>query len=155
MGFQIHALPADPFQHLFDMTDKELKACKARRVIADEHPGYPCRVSLEDAEIGETLILVNYAHLDVPSPYAATHAIYVRQFAERALPKVGDVPAVLTRRTLSFRAFDTHGMMCHAEVAPGHEAARILNHMLTDSQVSHVDLHNAAPGCFAARATRA
>ena len=49
MSFQVHALPAAPFAHYFDLSDAELEARGARRVIARSDSGYPCRVSLRDA----------------------------------------------------------------------------------------------------------
>lgn len=68
MPFQIHALPKAPFETLFELSDQALKAQGACRVTADSNPGFPCRVSLQDAEPGETLILTNYRHLNGPTP---------------------------------------------------------------------------------------
>jgi Protein of unknown function (DUF1203) len=36
--------------------------------VADERPGYPCRQCLEDAEIGEELLLVSYDPFMIDSP---------------------------------------------------------------------------------------
>ena len=49
MDFQISA-DMDQFSDLFGTLAIE-------RVIADGKPGYPCRVSLQDAEIGEKVLL--------------------------------------------------------------------------------------------------
>ena len=72
-GFRISGLPAEPFQGYFAMTDADLAAHGARRVVATEADlGLmpPCRVSLRDAEIGECSILLHYAHHTSPaSPY--------------------------------------------------------------------------------------
>ena len=62
----------------------------AVRQTATTKPGFPCRVSLEDAEVGEQLILVNYEHQPSASPYRAAHAIFVRKGVEQAKPGVGD-----------------------------------------------------------------
>ena len=63
MPFQIHALPKAQFEDLFDLHDVELERRGMLRVTADSEPGYPCRVSLQDAKVGEELILLNYQHL--------------------------------------------------------------------------------------------
>ena len=47
------------------------------RCVADDPR--PCRISLTDATPGDELILVNYEHHAVASPYRMRFAIYVRQ----------------------------------------------------------------------------
>ena len=49
-------------------TDSELERLGAQRVTADCSPGYPCRVSLAEAKIGEALILCNFERLAEISP---------------------------------------------------------------------------------------
>lgn len=154
MPFQISALTDAPFHHLFNMTDAELSAQGARRVEADAYPGFPCRVSLEDAQIGETLVLFNYKHLDLNSAYAASHAIYVKEGATQAEPKPGEIPAAIASRLLSVRAFDNEGFMVEADIADGADVALLLEQFLGRTDVAFVDIHNAKRGCFAARAHR-
>ncbi|WP_425100435.1 DUF1203 domain-containing protein [Tropicibacter sp. S64] len=154
MPFQIHALPAAQFAPLFTLDDTALAARNARRMTVNEHPGVPCRVSLADAEVGETVLLVNHCHLDVASPYRAFHAIYVRETAVQAQPPRGAVPDVLQRRLISLRGFDTDGMMVVAEVLEGTALADALPKVFDDRSVDVVHLHYAKPGCYAARVTR-
>lgn len=155
MKFQISALDYHQFSELFDLDDDELKSRGAMRVVADCNPGFPCRVSLEDAAIGERLILLNYRHLDIGSPYSATHAIFVRENARKAEPVPGTVPDVLARRLLSVRAFDKKGLMIDADVIDGGELKSALEGFFRKSEIEFVDIHNAKPGCFAARSVRA
>ena len=75
MTFQIRALDHHRFAKLFALSDSELAANMAVRQIATTKPGFPCRVSLADAEVGEELILVNYEHQPSASPYRAAHAV--------------------------------------------------------------------------------
>ncbi len=79
--FQIQALPAAPFTPLFELPEDELAARGAVRRVADAKPGFPCRVSLADAEPGETVILAHYEHQPADSPFRASHAVYVRKDA--------------------------------------------------------------------------
>jgi hypothetical protein len=90
--FRISALPRASFEHLFNLSDDALAAHGAVRRIVDAKPGYPCRISLEDAEIGETVILVHYEHQPAPTPFRAGHAVYVRPGVEEARPEVDAVP---------------------------------------------------------------
>ncbi len=154
MTFQIEALEYTPFKTLFDLSDEQLKDRGARRVVADTHPGFPCRVSLEDAQIGDTLILTNFKHMEMNSPYKASHAIYIRQGVTPAAPKPGEVPDVLASRLLSVRGFGADGFMQQADVVDGQGLAARLDAMFTDPAVSFIDIHNAKQGCFAARAHR-
>ena len=155
MSFQIHGLPRAPFQPLFALDDAMLAARGARRVTALTAPGYPCRISLRDAAEGERLILLNYSHLSAVTPYAARHAIYVREAAEEAALAPGDVPDVLTRRLLSVRGFDDGLMIEDAAVVQGTALALVLQRFLATPAIRFVDVHNAGRGCFAARVTRA
>ena len=154
MTFQIHALPMAPYAHLFDLDDNTLTAQGARRVIATTKPGFPCRISLEDADPGDELILLNHQHLVANSPYASAHAIYIRRDAIEAHPETGDVPEVLASRLLSVRAFDADHMMLDADVVEGTDLARKLESMFEDPDVDIIHIHNARQGCFAAKATR-
>jgi hypothetical protein len=155
MDFRIVALPAGEFAPLFGLPDAELAARGVRRVVADRQPGFPCRVSLRDAAPGETLLLLNHAHLPLPGPYRSSHAIYVREHAAECVPGVNEIPAVLATRLLSVRAFDAAGLMVDAEVSAGADVALLISRYLDDARVALVHIHNARPGCYAAQAVRA
>jgi len=154
MSFQITGLPAATFAPLFALSDQELAAREAVRMIADRQPGFPCRVSLRDAEPGESVLLLNYEHLPVASPYRARHAIFVRANAVDAQLGVDQIPQSLQIRLLSLRAYDGSGMMLDADVVPGSELAPAIHRMLERRAISYLHVHNAKPGCFAARVER-
>ncbi len=154
MTFRIVALDAALFAPLVHLSDAELASRNIVRRVCTAFPGSPCRVSLADAEVGETLLLLNFEHLAVASPYRSTHAIFVREGVAAATLAPGEVPLIITRRLISMRGFDAAGMMTGADVVPGSEVAGLLDRMFADSATVHVDLHNARPGCFAARAIR-
>ena len=155
MNFRIVGLPVAPFAPLFGLDEHELAARGVVRRVADERPGFPCRVSLRDADVGETVLLLNYEHLPMPGPYRSRHAIFVREYAEEFAPEVNEIPEMLSRRLLAVRAFDGSGMMVEADVVPGDAVAAVISQQLGNAAVDYVHLHNAKPGCFAARAVRA
>ena len=155
MDFQISALPLAPFAALFSLSDAELAKRNVVRQVVEQCPGTPCRVSLQDAEPGERVLLLNYEHLPVTSPYRAAHAIFVRENAVEAKPQVNEIPEVLGRRLLSLRAFDAKGMMLAADVVQGREMQPVIDAMFADPNVEYIHAHNAKPGCFAARIDRA
>ena len=156
MTFQIHALPLAPFTPLFSMDEDALMTRGARRMVAEAPHSAPCRVSLADAEPGETLILLNHLHLTAPvSPYRAGGPIFVREQAAEARPMPGKVPDMLARRLLSVRVYDADAMMTDADVVEGAELAGRLEDWLADPAVAEIHLHAARRGCFMARATRA
>ena len=68
MSFRIEGLAPDSFQPLFSLDDEALAGRGMRRQVADHKPGFPCRVSLEDAEPGEEVLLLNYEHHPADSP---------------------------------------------------------------------------------------
>jgi hypothetical protein len=155
MSFQITGLKAAEFAGLVGLPDAQLAARAARRVTADRYPGFPCRVSLVDAQPGETLLLLNYEHLPVAGPYRSRYAIYVREQAREARLAVNEIPQVLRNRLLSLRAFSDTGTLVDADVAEGEALAGTMERLLANAQVSYLHVHNAKPGCFAARVQRA
>lgn len=154
-SFRITGLDPEKFKDLFGKTDEELAQTGARRVVADATPGFPDRIEMRDLHVGETAILVNYMHLDAPSPYRSSHAIYVREGATRAYDAVDEVPDVLRRRLLSVRAFEEGAMMTNADVIDGTDLKDWITRSFEDQSVAFIDVHNAKPGCFAARVQRA
>jgi hypothetical protein len=151
MSFQISGLEPGPFSHLFNRSDAELAQQGVQRYTVTEKPGSPCRVSLQDAEPGETLLLLNYTHLDVATPYRASHAIFVGENALPAELAVDEVPDSIRCRLMSVRAFDSVGMMCDADVVEGTALESVVQRLFADPAVAYLHLHNAKRGCYAAR----
>ena len=156
MSFRIHPLPLAGFRPLFAMSDAELEAIGARRMIADTPNSAPCRVSLADAEPGERLILVNHRHLDDPSsPYRSGGAVFVRETAVEADLQPGVVPEQLRRRLLSVRVYDADWMMSDADVVEGADLAERLDLWFADPATARIHVHTARRGCYLAEASRA
>lgn len=155
VAFQFRALAAEQFAPLFGRTDAELAGIGARRMEVTEHPGFPCRVSLVDGEVGETVILLPFMHHDVDSPYRASGPIFVRAGAQTAEPGVSEVPAYLRQRLLSVRGYDAAGMMKGAEVVEGSDLEAIIGRLFADAAIRYLDIHNARPGCYNCRVERA
>lgn len=155
MSFRIRGLPAEEFKHLFTMTDEELAQHGAVRRRADARdPGYPCRVSLTDSKPGDELILVNYEHLPVDSPYRMRFAIFVRE-GEQTYDTVDEIPTQLRSRTLAVRAFDKQGMMKGFQLVEGSDLESALEKQFRTPGAEYLHVHFAAPGCYAARVDRA
>lgn len=154
-SFRLLSLAADPFAPLFDQTERELAAIGARRVVATHTPGFPCRVSLEDATPGEELLLLTYEHHSTDSPYRASGPIYVRRAARPRQLAAGELPPYVTNRLISVRAYSDRGMMLAAEVRDGREVQTELERQFANPQVAYIHLHNAKPGCFSCAVERA
>jgi len=147
-SFQFVALPSGLFEPWFNRRDAELAALGARWAVVDANPGYPCRVSLVDAEVGEAVLSIPFTHHDVLSPYRASGPIYVRPGARTARPAVNEIPAMLRRRLLSVRAYDAAAMMIGAEVVRGAELEPVIRQMMRNEAVQYLHVHNAGPGCY-------
>jgi len=154
MSFQISALPMEPFQDLFGLDDDMLEAKGVKRMIVDECPGFPCRLSLKDMEVGDSVLLLNYEHQPTSSPYRSSHAIFIGEGAVQAILAPGEVPLQLQRRLLSMRGFDADGMMIDADILDGADLAQSAERMLADPSISYLHVHNAKRGCYAARIDR-
>jgi hypothetical protein len=155
MSFRITGLPAEDFAPLFDLSDAELAARGAVRRTAEQRtPGTPCRISLTDAGAGEELLLVNYEHHPVASPYRMRFAVFVRKGEER-YDEVDRVPEQLRLRTLAVRSFDADAMMVDRELVDGRALEGAIARLFADPRAAYLHVHFAAPGCYAARVDRA
>ena len=155
MSFRISGLDVDQFSHLFGEDLETLSKSGVERMIVDNKPGYPCRVSLQDADIGDTVLLMNYEHQPALSPYRSSHAIFVREWAGQTKPGRNEVPEMLRHRMISVRAFDSSGMMVDADIVDGRQLESMIDRMLAIESVSYLHLHNAKRGCYAARVDHA
>lgn len=153
--FRLLALAHEPFEPLFSLSDEALRADGIVRRVATQTPGYPCRVSLEDAQVGEELLLLPFVHHAVESPYRASGPIFVRRGARTRQLVAGEVPPYVSHRLMSIRAYDATNMMVAAEVCEGTRVAEQLDRFFTDENVSYAQLHNAKYGCYSCQAVRA
>ena len=152
--FRLVGLAAENFEPFFAMGDAELAALGARRVVADAPTGFPCRVSLVDADPGDELLLLPHEHLSTGSPYRASGPVFVRAGARRAVLEPGVIPPYVTRRLMSVRAYDANDMMVAGEVCEGADVHATLERLMADDAVAFVHLHNANRGCFSCRVER-
>jgi len=153
-SFRLAGVSPDNFAPLFAMSTDELAARGARLLVADDAFGYPCRVSLVDAEVGDELLLLPFEHLSTGSPYRASGPVFVRRNARRAVLEPGVIPSYVTRRWMSVRAYDRDDMMTAADVCEGTQVREVMERLLADDAVSFIHLHNAKQGCFSCRVER-
>ena len=154
-NFRIVGLPLAQFEPLFALNDGELAAKRARRMIVDAKPGFPCRIGLADAEIGETVILLPFVHHDVDSPYRASGPIFVRENAKEAQLAPGEIPEVVKSRTMSVRAYDKNATMLDGTVVRGSEIKAHIEKLFADPKIEYLHLHNAGAGCYSCKVERA
>lgn len=156
MPFSITGLPLHEFEPLFQLDDAELASRGVLRQTVEGKPGYPCRITLEDAEPDESVLLLNYLHQPTDSPFRSSHAIYVREGASEQRQVHDEVPGALRGRTIALRAFDDAGMMIGAEmVAPDGELKPAIERGLAEPRVAYLHAHSAGHGCYLARIDRA
>lgn len=154
MSFRISGLDPDLFADLHAAADAELARKGVHRVRVESKPGAPCRVSLDDAEIGEEAILLSYDHQPADTPYRQQGPIFVRAGAKRFVG-MAIIPPALTRRVLSLRGFSSDHMIVVATLTEGAEAAEAIAAMFANDAVAYIHAHYAQRGCFAALIERA
>jgi hypothetical protein len=154
MSFIVSGLPLEMFEPLFGLDDAALAEHGALRVVADDGR-YPCRVNLENAPLGQSLLLVNYQHQDAATPYRSSYAIYVNEAARETCQLRDALPPVLRSRPIALRAFDSAGMLVGCELALNDDVEAVIGRQFANPAAAYLHAHNAAPGCFAARIDRA
>jgi hypothetical protein len=154
MPFRIRGLAAAQFSSLFALDDAELAERSMRRVAVDAPHSAPCRISLEDAEPGERVLLLPFAHQPTHSPYRASGPIYVREGKCETFDRIDELPPVFAGRLLAVRAYDADGMMTGAEVVEG-DPRPLFDRFFADRAVDVLHVHYARRGCFACCVERA
>ena len=152
--FRISGIPANVIDQFRQLPDDELKKLGVVRYIADSKPGFPCRVTLQDAEVGEPVLLLNFEHLPGLTPYRSIGPIFVRESVTETYALENELPEVLRERLLSVRAYDINDMMIDAEVVKGTELKPLIQRMFTNSQTSYLHIHDAHRGCYSCRVDR-
>jgi hypothetical protein len=102
----------------------------------------------------DELILVNYEHHAVASPYRMRFAIYVRN-GDETFDAIDTVPEQLRGRTLAVRAFDADGMMAGWDLVEGDRLEGAIARLSAEPRAAYLHVHFAAPGWYAARIERA
>jgi len=152
--YRVCGLDPEEFSFLENLDRAQLAAHRAQRVIADADRGFPCRISLEDARKGESLLLVHHVHHNVDGPYRSAFAIFVRENAQMSAEYIDSCPPVFEGRPISLRGFDQSGALVDARLVADGKADTTIRVMLADPVIAHINAHNAAHGCFAARIER-
>jgi hypothetical protein len=152
MSFRFKGLHSAQFAPLFALSDAELAEMGFCRMVADAPTGFPCRISLADAEEGEELLLINYEHQTAHSPYRAKGPIFISKHG--VLFDGPKVPPALRTRLLSLRAYDKDGMIVEADAVDGDKIEPVLERLFARDDTSYVHVHYAKRGCFAALVER-
>ena len=154
MSFRVSGLDPNLFADLHSLSDAALGEKGVERVRVERKPDAPCRISLDDAEIGETVLLLNYEHQPAQSPYRQQGPIFVRETKARFEAR-DVIPPALQRRPLSLRGFDAADRMIEADLVEGTEAAALIERFFSNTNVAYIHAHYAKRGCYAARFDRA
>lgn len=147
-SFQIKAISAQRFEPYFSWPKQKLQELDMEVCIVDKSPGYPCRVSLEDAQIGEEVLLINYQHHRAASAYQANGPIFVRKNGVEREVAPNQIPPILRDRNLSIRGYNGQGKMLDAVVVHGKLLKRTLHKLFDNHNIDYLHIHNAGPGCF-------
>lgn len=154
MSFRIYGLDPAAFAHLQALDARQMRDAGARRVAVTARGAAPCRISLDDAEPGEEVLLVSHLHQPADTPYRQQGPIFVRAGVAR-FDATDIVPPALARRPLSLRGYDSAGMMVEALLCDGSGAAAAIEGLFADRNVDCIHAHYARRGCFAAAIVRA
>lgn len=148
VNFQISGIEPQQFASYFQMNSDELSKLRITKMIVDEKPGFPCRVSLQDAEVGEEVILLPFEHHNVSSPYRASGPIFIRKNALEAKLKINEIPEILPHRFLSLRIYDKSAMMIDARTLDGEKLSSTIENIFENPRAEYIHVHNANPGCY-------
>jgi hypothetical protein len=155
--FRVSGIPADAINQIRHLSEDEFKKHRVVRRIVDKKPGFPCRITLEDAEIGESVLLLNFEHLPGESPYRSVGPVFVRESATKTYSKINEIPEVLRvpDRLFSVRAYDKSDMLVEAGVIESAGTSELIQRLFANATVAYLHIHNAGPGCYSCRVDRA
>lgn len=155
MSYRITGLEPNMFSDLFGLDSDALAAKGVERHVVTSRPGAPCRISLEDAAIGESVLLLSFEHQPATTPYRRSGPIFVREGCVGRYEAVDRVPPALAIRTLSVRGFDRRGNILDANLVEGTALADVISRQFANPEIAYLQAHYAKRGCFAATIDRA
>ena len=155
MSFIVSGLPVETFEPLFGLDEAALAEQGAVRRIAVAGERFPCRITLEDAPAGQSVLLLNYEHQPAKTPYHSHYAIYVSEGARETRVLTNELPTALRGRPIALRAFDQAGMLMGTHLVLDDTVAETIDRQFEDPAAAYIHAHNPAAGCFAARIDRA
>lgn len=154
MTYIVQGLSPKPFSHLLNQSSESLAASGAVRQVVDAAPGYPCRISLEDAAVGESVILLNHESHATSTPFPSAYAIFIRENQTEAAVYEDTLPPVFVNRCIALRMFNSEAMLVGATISQGELLEPAIIQALAREHVEYIHAHNAAHGCFAAEIRR-
>ncbi|HAK34763.1 MAG TPA: DUF1203 domain-containing protein [Pantoea sp.] len=154
MAYKISGLQAHPFTSFFGLGEAWLAKQGAVRVKVDSYPGYPDRISLREIPLGETALLINHTYQPAETPYFGTHAIYIWEGCTEQGIYINALPAVMSGRVLSLRAYDKKHFLRRADLCSGEFAEPLIHRFFADPSIDYIHIHNAKQGCFSCLAER-
>lgn len=155
MDYVVKGLPLASFKPLFGLGEDALRAQGIVRMTADGKSSFPCRITLEDARPGDTVLLLNWRHLAAETPYRSDGPIFVSEAAVATAEVRNAIPEQQRKRLLSVRAYDAAGWMRSADVAEGASLEALIERFFADAGIAYLHVHNARHGCYACRIDRA
>lgn len=150
MAFVVKGLDPEEFRPLFGLSDAELEARGVIAKTAAAKPGFPCRITLEDAEPGERVLLINHESHKAETPFRSSYAIYVREGERVAAVYENELPPVFKNRPIALRIFNADGMLIGADMGVNGELKTKIEEALARPDAAYLHAHNAMHGCFAA-----
>jgi hypothetical protein len=127
-----------------------------RLVEVDAPTGYPCRVTLEYAQPGETVLLFKHNPFAAASPYAEEGPIFARRGARPAALARNMLPDyVRAMPHIAVRGYDDTTAIAYAEVAPGAACEAAIRRAFANGDIVYAHVRAGAYGCFQFRVDRA
>jgi hypothetical protein len=125
-----------------------------RPIRVDESPGYPCRVCLREAAVGDEVFLIAHRASPVEHPHSVVGPVYVHAHACVPWAAAGSLPPIVSTRSMALRAYDAAGDLVACDLAEGPQLDAAIARLFEDSRAAAVHLHFARAGCFACRLER-
>ena len=82
----------------------------------EEPRALPCRVCLEEASVGEEMLLFSYSPFERPVPYRNVGPIFVHATACRPYDRPATVPDLMRRRLLALRGYSAQDRMIECDL---------------------------------------
>ena len=121
---------------------------------ADAPRGFPCRVCLEEAKVGEEVLLFSYSPFERPVPYRSVGPVFVHARSCAPYGPRASVPELMRSRLISLRAYDSRDRMVECDVVDGAALEAMVARFFANPEVACIHAHNARAGCFVCRIER-
>jgi hypothetical protein len=125
-----------------------------QKIVVDQSPGYPCRLSLKDAKVGEEVYLFSHRPFEGQNPYCEIGPVFVHAEATQARLAPNEIPDAIKCRPVIVRSYSADETLLSGDPADRENVEQVIEQCLDRDGVDFLHIRAALTGCYLCKVER-